>query len=148
MREAFGVKIINEYGVSEVGGVLAFEDEEGNWLINKETMFIEIINEDGSIVNDGESGEILITDLYNMAMPFIRYKVGDLGIIKNGEKINNYKILHKLIGRTNDNIILPSGKISPGLTFYYIFKSILESEGFLKEFIIRQIEFDTFIFLM
>ena len=51
-------------------------------------MFIEIINEDGSIVNDGESGEILITDLYNMAMPFIRYKVGDLGIIKNGEKIN------------------------------------------------------------
>ena len=57
-----------------------------------------------------------------------------------------YKILHKLIGRTNDNIILPSGKISPGLTFYYISKSILESEGFLKEFIIRQIEFDTFIF--
>ena len=44
-----------------------------------------------------------------MAMPFIRYKFGDLNIIKNGEKINNYKILHKLIGRTNDNIILPNG---------------------------------------
>ena len=37
------------------------------------------------------------------------------------------------IDRTNDYKILPSGKISTGLTFYYISKSILDSEGFLKE---------------
>ena len=50
------------------------------------------------------------------------------------------------IDRANDYKILPSGRISPGLTFYYISKSILDSEGFQKEFIIRQIELDTFIF--
>ena len=46
----------------------------------------------------------------------------------------------------NDNILLPSGKISPGLTFYYISRSILESVGFIEEFIIRQVSLDTFVF--
>jgi len=43
-------------------------------------------------------------------------------------------------------ILLPSGKKSPGLTFYYISRSILESSGSLKEFIIRQTSKNTFIF--
>ena len=49
-------------------------------------------------------------------------------------------------GRTNDIIKLPSGKISPGLTFYYISKKLLESGGRIKEFIIIQKTMDTFLF--
>jgi phenylacetate-CoA ligase len=41
-------------------------------------------------------------------------------------------ILKKLIGRTNDIAILPSGKIA--LTFYYVTKSIIEDDGNVKEF--------------
>ena len=68
-------------------------------------------------------------------MPFIRYRVGDIGrLIKKGNKI----YLDQLIGRTNDSIILPNGKVSPGLTFYYISKKLLESGGFMREFIIIQ----------
>ncbi len=146
LEKAFGIPIINEYGVSEAGGLVAFEDPDGNWLINRETAYIEIVGEDGKQVPDGHEGSIIITDLYNKAMPFIRYNVGDIGLIKKHKTINGYKILDKLIGRTNDNIILPSGKVSPGLTFYYISRSILESSGILKEFIIRQTSLDTFIF--
>jgi phenylacetate-CoA ligase len=47
-------------------------------------------------------------------------------------------ILKKLIGRTNDIAILPSGKKSPGLTFYYVTKSIIEDDGNVKEFVIKQ----------
>ena len=146
LEKAFGVPIINEYGVSEAGDIVAFEDPDGNWLINRETAYIEIVDEDGKKVPDGQKGSIIITDLYNKAMPFIRYNVGDIGLIKKHKSINGYKVLDKLIGRTNDNIILPSGKVSPGLTFYYISRSILESSGILKEFIIRQVSADTFIF--
>ena len=53
-------------------------------------------------------------------------------------------ILKKLIGRTNDIAILPSGKKSPGLTFYYVTKSIIEDDGNVKEFVIKQIKIDTF----
>ena len=146
LSKSFGVPIINEYGVSEAGALVAFENTKNHWLLNRETQFIEIVDQYGRIVKDGSSGDILITDLYNKAMPFIRYRVGDIGIIKKGRLSNNYQVLDKLIGRTNDNILLPSGKISPGLTFYYISRSILESSGILKEFIIRQISINTFIF--
>ena len=53
-------------------------------------------------------------------------------------------ILKKLIGRTNDIAILPSGKIAPGLTFYYVTKSIIEDDGNVKEFVIKQTKIDTF----
>ncbi len=53
-------------------------------------------------------------------------------------------ILKKLIGRSNDVAILPSGKKSPGLTFYYVTKSIIEDDGNVKEFIIKQREIDQF----
>ena len=39
---------------------------------------------------------------------------------------------------------LPSGKKSPGLTFYYVTKSIIEDDGNVKEFIIRQTKLDHF----
>jgi phenylacetate-CoA ligase len=53
-------------------------------------------------------------------------------------------LLKKLIGRTNDVALLPSGKKSPGLTFYYVTKSIIEDDGYVKEFIIIQTKIDTF----
>ena len=39
---------------------------------------------------------------------------------------------------------MPSGKKSPGLTFYYVTKSIIEDDGNVKEFIIKQTQLDTF----
>ena len=142
----FGVKVINEYGVSEVGGIVAFERNDSKWILSNETQFIEILNQENQPVSAGESGNIFITDLDNLAMPFIRYKVGDIGVISKDQSEYPYQSLESLLGRTNDNIQLPSGKVSPGLTFYYISRSILESSGVLKEFIIRQTAFDTFVF--
>lgn len=143
LENGFGVKIINEYGVSEAGGITAFEDNEMNWILSTETQYIEIVNEEGKQLDIGQEGNILITDLYNKAMPFIRYNVGDIGKLKFA---NGRVVLDKLLGRMNDNIVLPDGTISPGLTFYYISRSILESSGVLNEFIIRQTKIDTFIF--
>ena len=53
-------------------------------------------------------------------------------------------ILEKLIGRTDDIILLPSGKKAAGLTFYYVTKAIIENSGNVKEFIVEQLELDTF----
>lgn len=146
LENGFGLIVVNEYGVSETGAIIAFEDKQGQWLLNNETQYVEMLDDQNKPVANGKSGNIIITDLQNKAMPFIRYKVGDIGTIKKNKTIKNYMVLDRLHGRTNDNIILPSGKISPGLTFYYISRSILESSGVLKEFIIRQTSLDTFIF--
>lgn len=142
LEKQFGVPVVNEYGASELD-LIAFQNPEGEWQVNSETLFIEVLDEDNNVLPNGEEGRIVITSLYNKAHPFIRYDIGDVGILD--EKSTSKKpVLKKLIGRTNDIAVLPSGKKSPGLTFYYVTKSIIEDDGNVKEFVVKQTKIDTF----
>lgn len=142
METQFGVSVINEYGASELD-LIAFQNPNDKWQINSETLYVEILDENDHILPYGEEGRIVITSLYNKAHPFIRYDIGDIGVLSKESTIQK-PILEKLIGRTNDIAILPSGKKAAGLTFYYITKSIIEDDGIVKEFIIEQLKIDTF----
>ena len=73
----------------------------------------------------------------------IRYDIGDPGILSTTSTFKT-PILQKLIGRTNDVAKLPGGKTVPGLTFYYVTKSVIEDDGNVKEFVIEQTALDTF----
>jgi phenylacetate-CoA ligase len=142
LEKQFGVHVVNEYGASELD-LIAFQNPDGEWQVNSETLFIEILDDDNNVLPYGKEGRIVITSLFNKAHPFIRYDIGDIGILD--EKSTAKKpILKQLIGRTNDIAILPSGKKSPGLTFYYVTKSIIEDDGNVKEFVIKQTKIDTF----
>jgi phenylacetate-CoA ligase len=142
LEKQFGVPVVNEYGASELD-LIAFQNPNGEWQVNSETLFVEILDDENNVLPYGKEGRIVITSLFNKAHPFIRYDIGDIGILD--EKSTPKKpILKKLIGRTNDIAILPSGKKSPGLTFYYVTKSIIEDDGNVKEFVIKQTKIDTF----
>lgn len=92
---------------------------------------------------NGQEGRLIVTSLYNKAHPLIRYEVGDIGIIDERSTAKK-PILKKLIGRTNDIAILPSGKVSPGMTFYSITKKLFDDDGNVGEFVIKQTKTDTF----
>jgi phenylacetate-CoA ligase len=80
-----------------------------------------VINEDGS-----KTGEILATGFSNMAMPFIRYKVGDTATWINVACScgRHSQVIQKINGRNEDFIITPEGnKI---LRFDYIFKDTIQ----------------------
>lgn len=142
LETQFGIPIVNEYGASELD-LIAFQNPDGEWQVNSETLFVEILDDQNNVLPNGSEGRIVITSLFNKAHPFIRYDIGDIGILD--EKSTPKKpILKQLTGRTNDIAILPSGKKAPGLTFYYVTKSIIEDDGNVKEFIIRQTKMDTF----
>lgn len=142
LEKQYGVPVINEYGASELD-LIAFQNLKGEWQVNSETLFVEILDNNNNVLPYGEEGKIVITSLYNKAEPFIRYEIGDIGVLSKDSTIQK-PILEKLIGRTNDIAILPSGKKAAGLTFYYITKSIIEDNGNVKEFIIEQHKKDTF----
>ena len=137
-----GVPIINEYGAAELG-LIAFQNKNGEWVISSEDLFVEILDENGTVLPNGEEGRIVITSLYNKAHPFIRYDLGDIGTLS---KLSTVKkpILERLIGRTNDLILLPSGKKAAGLTFYYVTKTVIDNHSNVKEFIIEQLKLDSF----
>ncbi|MFE3872318.1 phenylacetate--CoA ligase family protein [Flavobacterium sp. ZS1P70] len=142
LEKQFGIPIVNEYGASELD-LIAFQNPNGEWQVNSETLFVEILDDNNQVVQNGTSGRIVITSLFNKAHPFIRYDIGDIGILDEKSTLKK-PILKKLIGRTNDVAILPSGKRSPGLTFYYVTKSFIEDDGNVKEFIIQQTKIDCF----
>ena len=142
LEKQFGVAVVNEYGASELD-LIAFQNPNGEWQVNSETLFVEILDENNTVLPYGKEGRIVITSLFNKAHPFIRYDIGDIGILDT-KSTPKKPILQQLIGRTNDIAILPSGKKSPGLTFYYVTKSIIEDDGNVREFVIKQTKIDTF----
>tara|TARA_R110000868_G_scaffold119018_10_gene315341 strand:- start:11196 stop:12515 length:1320 start_codon:yes stop_codon:yes gene_type:complete len=142
METQFGVPVVNEYGASELD-LIALENPFGEWQVNSETLFVEVLDKNNNILPYGEEGRLVITSLYNKSQPFIRYAIGDFGVLSKKSTLKK-PILEKLIGRTNDIAVLPSGKKAAGLTFYYITKSIIEDGGSVKEFVIEQLKLDTF----
>lgn len=142
IESAFGVKAVNEYGTSEVD-LIAFEDLDGVWRLSNENIFIEVLDEKGNHIQGDGEGRIVLTSLHNKAMPFIRYEIGDRALVN----VTDGKIMiRQLLGGVNDIVILPSGKKSSGISFYFITRKILEKSGNLKEFIIKQVAPDRFVF--
>lgn len=142
LEERFRIPIVNEYGSAELD-IIALENPDGLWKVNAENLLVEILDENDNVLPLGQEGRIVVTSLYNRAHPMIRYEVGDRGVLDEKSTVKN-PILKKLTGRTNDIAILPSGKKSPGMTFYSITKKLFGDQGNVKEFVITQTQKDTF----
>jgi len=105
IEQAFNCEVYQEYCAND-GGACAWECDEHRGL--HYTMERAIIEE--------VSGELITTDLWNYAMPFIRYKNGDsVRFTGNRCKCDRELALIEVKGRDNDLIITPSGPVSPSL---------------------------------
>jgi len=114
IESRWGVLVLNRYGLREVSGYVAQEcmRQEGLHL-NSARAVVEIVR-DGEIVSPGEQGEIVITDLSNYVMPFIRYATGD--IAEQGDSCpcgNTFPLLHKIIGRSVEYLRAKNGDLIP-----------------------------------
>ena len=122
-RKTFGLDPFEGYGCVEFGN-LAFDCEEhcGLHMITN-IAFIEFIDETGEWVSAGEQGEIVVTGFLNYVMPFIRYRIGDLGI-PTDEKCacgRSWPLIKSIQGRINDFLVLPSGK---KISYLYVQRAI------------------------
>jgi phenylacetate-CoA ligase len=110
IKNAFEVEPVDVYESWEFGTV-AWECPNHNGLhVNEDTLLVEVLK-DGNPVGDGEQGEIVITDLFNQAMPFIRYATGDLAIrSRTGCGCGRtFKVLREVSGRVTDRLLLSDG---------------------------------------
>ncbi len=115
IEEAFGAKVTCVYDSWEFGQ-MAWECPKHNGLhINADSLVMQIMSGSQEL-NDGQSGEIVLTDLDNYAMPFIRYNIRDRGA-KLLRKCNcgiAFPVLESISGRSNDFVFSPTGQeLSP-----------------------------------
>lgn len=79
IEEAFACPVFDYYGTREIGGIAAECPEHVGYHVSAENVVLEFVDDNGP-VSAGEKGVILATDLRNLGMPFIRYKIGDIGV--------------------------------------------------------------------
>ena len=112
LREVLGCQVTNIYGAREVGHV-ALRCPAGNYHINEENLIVE---EEGSSGGGSNGGELLVTTLDVTIMPFLRYRMGDLGRLARKECACGRTLLQleEIKGRTGEIFRTPDGRmISP-----------------------------------
>lgn len=127
IKEVFNTPVILQYGHSEMAIFAIQMPNEDSYWCSPFYGYTEVINPIGEHVKIGEIGEIVVTSYHNTAMPFIRYRTGDLA--EYGGKFKGATILKNLQGRTQDFVLnTKNEKISiTGLIFgrhYSAFKNI------------------------
>ncbi len=115
LGSVFGSKIVDIYGSAE-GGCIAWECETcSGYHVNSDMVIVELLDDGKPVAPDSE-GEVVITNLHSYAMPFIRYRQGDVGRWAEGPSQcgRGLPMMRIIEGRLGDFITLPSGKkLSP-----------------------------------
>lgn len=140
IEAAFGCRVFDKYGSREFSGVAYESEAHDGHLIVAEGYVVEVLI-DGRPAKPGEVGEVVITDLNNYCMPFIRYRIGDLA-----EALDNsipsscgrgLPRLGEIQGRVQSIIQGTDGHFVPGSFFPHLLK---DYEHAIKRFQVVQDE--------
>ncbi len=160
IESCFNTKIFDFYGGRDVP-MIAQECNVHNGLhIMSEAVYFEVIDENGIPIQDGE-GEIVVTDMHNKVMPFIRYKIGDRAKISSRECScgRGLPMIDEVLGRTFDIIRFPNGnkvsgtfwtillKTQPGIKNLQVVQKQIDhiQINYVPDNSVQQIDFDSFI---
>jgi phenylacetate-CoA ligase len=105
LSNRFSISVMARYSNVE-NGIFAqhMDSESEQFELNHASYYFEIFDINHDIVlEDGKTGRIVITDLYNFGMPMIRYDTGDIGSIVKDERTGK-RVLSNLEGRKLDLI--------------------------------------------
>jgi phenylacetate-CoA ligase len=130
IEQAFG-PAFDTYGCREVM-LMASECEAHDGMhTSMENLIVELIvrEPDGTsrAARPGETGEIVITDLHNLACPLIRYVNGDVAVARGDDRCKCGRGLVRIgpiEGRTTDTLYDGAGRAVGGLVFNILFSMI------------------------
>lgn len=110
IEEAFGCRVYDHLGCAEMVALIS-QCEHGYYHVNPEYGLLEVVDADGQPAPKGEPGQLVCTGLINLAMPLIRYVLGDSVILGDDECRcgRNFQVIKSIIGRTDDLIIACNG---------------------------------------
>jgi phenylacetate-CoA ligase len=131
--EAFGPAIFETYGCREFM-LIAMECEAHAGLhLSTENLVVELLVKEGDKARaavPGETGEVVVTDLHNFGMPFIRYATGDLAVASPEARCPCGRAAPRLAavsGRVTDTLQCRDGSRVDGILFNVIFTELADA---------------------
>jgi phenylacetate-CoA ligase len=132
IEEQFGTRLTDYYATEETG-IVAWQCPRGDgYHIDSDLVYVEVVDTDGKPVRPGESGEIVLTNLYQKTMPIIRYRIGDMGSISESPCPcgRGLPVLKTLEGRRLDYVMSPDGTIHHPFELIAVMEEIREFKMF------------------
>lgn len=115
-------QVFLSYGCREFMSIGMECDRHVGYHLNTDNLLVEAVDDDGQPVAPGQEGRIVVTDFHNAATPFIRYEIGDIGIMAPPDERcacgKPFPILKSVDGRLQDVVQTLNGPIS-GLYITY-----------------------------
>ena len=118
IERSWGARVIDHHGLTEVGPV-SFEcwEAPGSLHINEAEFIAEVIDpKTGDEVSDGETGEMVLTNLGRTASPVIRYRTGDI-VVRRSEPCRCGRTWARLdggiLGRADDMVNIRGVNVYP-----------------------------------
>ncbi len=110
-RDAFQVPITDTYSASEVGYIALQCPVSGHYHIQSETLFAEVLRDDGTPCAAGEIGRVVVTPLHNFCMPLLRYEIGDYARLGGACPCGRgLPVIEEILGRQRNLLTLPDGR--------------------------------------
>jgi phenylacetate-CoA ligase len=79
LEELWGAKTFSSYGATEFETAFCECQASAGGHIHPELMIVEIVDDAGNLMPDGEAGEIVVTPLGVEGFPLVRFRTGDIG---------------------------------------------------------------------
>jgi phenylacetate-CoA ligase len=134
-EQAWAGKVINVWGTSEAGGT-AVGCDQGGTHISEDQLIVEPVDPAGRPVPPAErSAKVYLTNLYNLALPLIRYEITDEVTVLPGPCPcgSAHRRIADVQGRLDDVFVYPGIRVHP-----HLFRSELGREAGVLEYQVRQ----------
>ncbi|MGD9881178.1 MAG: phenylacetate--CoA ligase family protein [Reyranella sp.] len=109
-RQVWGLSIADTYSSREIGYLALQCPQAEHYHLQSETVLVEILDERGRPCAPGEVGRVVATPLHNLAMPLLRYELGDYAEV--GEACGcgrGLPVVRRILGRRQNMLRLPDG---------------------------------------
>jgi len=111
IERSLGCAVFDSYGSIETSWI-SWECDKGGLHIYSDQLFAEVVDDAGNPVHAGGEGNLVLTPLWQRAMPFIRYNLGDRTAMSGKCRCGRgYHTIKPVEGRNNDYLVLPSGAL-------------------------------------
>jgi phenylacetate-CoA ligase len=135
IQASLGAPVFNTYGSREFMSVAAECGAHAGLHVHAENLVVETARPAAEGASD-----ILVTDLHNYGMPFVRYAIGDLGILDDSPCACGRGLprISSIEGRALEVLRTPEGRVVPGEVFPHLMKEFPE----IRQFQARQLALD------
>lgn len=111
VRRVWGVELVDMYSSQEVGYLALQCPATEQYHVQSETVRVEVLDDAGQPCGPGQIGRVVVTPLHNLAMPLLRYELGDYAEVGGPCSCGRgLPVLARIMGRQRNMLRLPTGE--------------------------------------